>query len=224
MQPAQREQRLTASRGAVYAYLGEQWLLPPVRYDQPLATLVERWHAIGLGIDEARGQRMVRFLEDTDGVAEALEAEHQALLRVPAGRYLAPIQSVYETAAFEDGAWSFGRLRMKPWRDVTAAYARAGYSVSSQDQVEADHIGCMLQFMGALCRDESQAWADGTLERVRELRTAQAEFLERHLDGWLPKLRLRLDQSHELPYYPDVMGMLETYLKIEAKYLGRQGT
>lgn len=216
--------RLAAVRGDVYAYLGEQWLLAPVRDDQPLAALVERWHAVGLGIDEARGERMVRFLEDTEGVVEALEVEYQALLRVPAGRYLAPIQSVYEGAAFEDGAWSFGRLRAKPWREVTAAYAKAGYSVGSQDPFEADHIGCMLQFMAALCREESRAWADGTTERVSALRNTQGEFLERHLDGWLPKLRLRVEQAHELPYYSDVMGMLETYLKVEARHLARQGT
>ena len=208
----------------MYAYLGEQWLLPPIRDDQPLAQLVERWHAIGLGIDEARGERMVRFLEDTDGVAEALEAEHQALLRVPAGRYLAPIQSVYEEAAFQDGAWSFGRLRARPWKEVTAAYARAGYSVSGQDPLEADHLGCMLEFMAALCREESQAWADGTMERVRDVRTTQAAFLDRHLGGWLEKLRFRLDQARELPYYPDVMGMLETFLKVEVEHLTRQGT
>jgi len=222
--PALEPARLAAARGDVYAFLGEQWLLPPIRDDQPLEALAARWGAVGLGVDEARGERIVRFLEETDSVIEALEAEYQALLRVPTGRYLTPVQSVYEAAAFEDDSWTFGRLRTKPWTEVTAAYAHAGYAVSPGDQVEADHIGCMLEFMAALCREESQAWADGHPERVNELRTAQASFLDRHFDGWLSKLRLRLDQTHELPYYPDVMGMLETYVKVEAKHLPRHGT
>jgi TorA maturation chaperone TorD len=209
--------RLAHARAGVYGFLGSQWLAPPVSHDRSLEQLTERWRGLGV-VSEEHAQRLLDFLGSTDDVTEALESEYQALLKVPAGRYLAPIQSVYETAKYESGAWTFGRLRGSAWFQVTATYERAGYDPAQSD-VEADHIGCLLQFLGALCRAESGAWHLGEWERAAELRSSQRAFIETHLSSWLPALRRRLDQAKSLPYYPVVMEIVEAYLQVEAMHL-----
>ncbi len=71
-------------------------------------------------------------------------------------------------------------------RQVADTYSQAGLAVSKDAGENPDYIGVELDFMRALCEDESKEWAKDGGQAIERLRTERS-FLNNHLQKWVPK-------------------------------------
>lgn len=74
-----------------------------------------------------------------------------------------------------------------------------------------DHLSTELEFMSYLASLEAQAEEEGIETTPSQL--AQRDFLNRHLDIWLPLLHLRLTQYLESTIYHDLCLSLMDFIK-----------
>ncbi|NOZ01606.1 MAG: molecular chaperone TorD family protein [Deltaproteobacteria bacterium] len=213
---------LAGGRERLYRFLAGQFISPPVGPKIPPNDLVAAWRELAQPVDPKCVAEIVGHLE-TDGFDPvALGREFAELFQIPAGRYLAPIESVYRAARFDGDRWTFGRLRGAPWTRVTNTYSKAGFE-PAQDDVEADHIACELQFLAELCAREREAAAQGHMQLFGSLRANQKKFIDQHPLAWVHLLRHRIEQVTSSPYYLGLIHFVENMLAMESNYLSRNG-
>ena len=71
-------------------------------------------------------------------------------------------------------------------RQVADAYRKAGLTLSKDAAESPDYIGVELDFMRALCEDESKEWAKDDGLATERLRT-EISFLHDHIQKWIPQ-------------------------------------
>jgi DMSO reductase family type II enzyme chaperone len=119
---------------------------------------------------------------------DELEQEYIRLFEVGPGRPPCPL---YE--GFHRGG------RMKNLEELVRFYEHFGLRAETGDL--PDHLCAELEFMHYLAFKEAAAWHTGA--DSRPYRLAQRDFLRRHLNRWLPRVRLRLEQLEPPgPYLP----------------------
>ena len=123
--------------------------------------------------------------------------------RVPAH----PSESAYLTE---------GNLIMQqPRDDVLAIYRSMGVDKIGQFKEPEDHIALELQFMGYLCEMISAALRMGTLPNAKICLQAQMDFLNNHLDKWVPKLSADILKSAKREFYKAVARITEGYVEMD---------
>jgi len=64
-----------------------------------------------------------------------------------------------------------------------------------------DHICAELEFLHFLTFKEEEAQRGDKVEEHKGYLLAQKDFLERHVNQWIPEFSLKLQESASLPFY-----------------------
>ena len=206
---------LAQARADLYAFLAGNWLEDPVSLDQIRPDLLVRWLAVAETVDSVNGAVIIEFLATDDGsLVSSLGQEYQNLLRVPAGRYVVPIQSVYEGARKDGNSWAFGLKRGPARAAALKRYRTAGFQPLGG--MEPDHLGCQLAFLSTLCSLEGTS---DTQVLRQQYHRWQTEALSAFMQPWMDTLGAHVEFAARLPYYPAAFAVLRTFLAAEVDYL-----
>ncbi|MCD6173686.1 MAG: molecular chaperone TorD family protein [Sulfurimonas sp.] len=105
-----------------------------------------------------------------------------------------------------------------PVTDIYSAYDfMVDYEVART--VSSDHIGIELEFMHHLANAEFQALQKKDEKAVAELRTAQKEFLNKHLLQWAPMYLINMKYEARTPLYFDGADMALEFILSDNEYL-----
>lgn len=111
---------------------------------------------------------------------EDLQVEYSRLFVGPFHLPAPPYESVYRE---ESKGWLMGDSTIA----VLQKYTDAGISVSEDFKDLPDHIMVELEFMSYLCEKEYWCWLEKNRDGgVKHYLEKQGEFLERHLNTWVP--------------------------------------
>lgn len=212
-------EQLALDRAAVYQFVADQVVWAPDDQGRTAAQLALQWQAHLDIIDPAGVERVRAILLDPQLDWPALNAAFSSLLVVRWHGYLAPMESVYQTAALDDGRWHLGRMHGRPCMQVQAAYRAAGFELAPGTRVHADHLGCELEFLAFLCRGEAAAWARSDVDAVVDRVALQAEFFSAHPAAWLPKVQDRLRDLEPHPYFVQLFETIARFFEIERIHL-----
>ncbi|MEE9284720.1 MAG: molecular chaperone TorD family protein [Dehalococcoidia bacterium] len=80
-----------------------------------------------------------------------------------------------------------------------------------------DHLCAELEFMHYLAFKQAAALRAGTDSEPYKL--AQRDFLSRHLNRWLPRLRSRLEQLDPPPFYLSLARLAEETCRLDLQFL-----
>lgn len=143
---------------------------------------------------------------DTGNDDQALAVEYTRLFDVGSGG--API-SLY-------GGHHHGG-RTQAMEEVLRFYQHFGLSLNQQPNELPDHLVSELEFLHFLnfqqAKVEAQGGDSGAFQR------GQKDFLERQLGRWLPSLCQKLGEQRPLPYFSEVMRLLDLFIKHERQRL-----
>jgi DMSO reductase family type II enzyme chaperone len=145
---------------------------------------------------------------DTALTHEGLQQEYIRLFEVGPGRPPCPL---YEG--------SHRRGRMKNMEELVRFYEHFGLRHEGEDL--PDHLCAELEFVHYLAFKEAaalQAGADSLPYRL-----AQRDFLRRHLNRWLPRLRRRLEQLEPPILYLSLARLAEEVCSRDARSLELSG-
>lgn len=150
---------------------------------------------------EAAAARMRSRLAETPDEDELARAYARVFL-VGHGA-VAPYQSVFDSL---DG------LAMQAARDECLAfYAGFGLACDEGAAEPEDHVGVQLAFLAWLNRP-SDAFSRSDLLK------AQAEFIDRHLRGWVPRLAAAISETDPLGWYAELAGLLGEFLEADRRH------
>ena len=85
--------------------------------------------------------------------------------------------------------------------------------------VSSDHIGIELEFMHHLLEAELKALESGDTSSVKELQTAQKNFLNKHLLQWAPMYLINMKYEARTPLYYDAAEMALEFILSDNEYL-----
>ena len=85
--------------------------------------------------------------------------------------------------------------------------------------VSSDHIGIEFEFMHHLANAEMKALEEGDKNAVKELQTAQKNFLNTHLLNWAPMYLINMKYEARTPLYYDAAEMALEFLLSDNEYL-----
>lgn len=104
--------------------------------------------------------------------------------------------------------------------ELTAEHARLfaeeGGLLADELAGDPDRLVPQLAAMTVLVQREREAWADADVERAKQLRTAQREFLLAHPARFVPTLTALQADTTRLNFYRAFAGLLRSNLSIEA--------
>lgn len=143
---------------------------------------------------------------------------------MPAGSQASHLQQYY-ISTFEVGAGrpfcplyegSHRSGRMKIMEELVRFYEHFGLKIVAGDH--PDHLSAELEFMHYMTFKEAAAAAHN--DAVSDIRTAQRDFLERHLCRWVPRLRRRLAGASEQPgFYTSAFAIADEFCRLDLAWL-----
>ena len=122
----------------------------------------------------------------------------------------------YESAYVSGGSLNAGWLGAC----LAAEYGREGLAPSPASGEPPDHVATELEFMSFLCGAEAQARKQGDPGRARDAVERRQQFLEQHLDLWIPPFEQRLEASDSSGFYAGVVKALLAFIGHEMEVLG----
>lgn len=148
------------------------------------------------------------FTEDATQLLERYAEEFTGLFVAPG--CVSPFASVFET----------GCMFKEPTDLASAAYSAAGLEFKTRYSGEfPDHIGTMIGFYGILCEREAQALLAGDLQQAEDVKAQRDTFLLEQLAGWAPAWCRLAHRAANLPFYQQLLNMLEQLLWSELSQL-----
>ena len=96
-------------------------------------------------------------------------------------------------------------------------YEHFQVKLSDKEKDYPDHLVVELEFMAFLAKKEADAVKRGT--DPEPYRLAQADFLERHLAKWVPKLDEKVQKRIKQPFYRGASSFLREFLTNHLSYL-----
>jgi len=111
----------------------------------------------------------------------------------------------------------YGGVRMKTMEEAVRFYNHFGLSLSDEPRELPDHISTELEFLHYLAFREAEALQRG--EDPGPYRRAQRDFVERHPGSWVPKLRERVEAQSPMPFFRELIRLLERFLASERRRL-----
>jgi len=98
-------------------------------------------------------------------------------------------------------------------------YEHFQVKLSDKERDYPDHLVVELEFMAYLAKKEADAGKRGN--DPAPYRRAQVDFLERHLDKWVPKLDEKIQKRIKQPFYQGASSFLREFLSSHLSYLRR---
>lgn len=136
---------------------------------------------------------------------DALKDEYTALLIGPAKLVAPPWESVY----LNDGELLFQESTLA----VRQFYLEDGLLPMEYPHVADDHIALELDYVSKLA--ERLSLDKLNREEATALVDRQTRFLDEHLLLWVPKYAKRMSKSKRNMLYPQMVGLLESFLKVD---------
>ena len=101
-------------------------------------------------------------------------------------------------------------------------YEHFQVKLSDKERDYPDHLVVELEFMAYLAKKEADAGKRGN--DPAPYRRAQADFLGRHLDKWVPKLDEKIQKRMKQPFYQGASSFLREFLSNHLSYLRKNVT
>jgi len=98
-------------------------------------------------------------------------------------------------------------------------YEHFQVKLSDKERDYPDHLVVELEFVAYLAKKEADAGKRGN--DPAPYRRAQVDFLERHLDKWVPKLDEKIQKRIKQPFYQGASSFLREFLSSHLSYLRR---
>jgi len=107
---------------------------------------------------------------------------------------------------------------------VTDIYSAYDFMVDYEAArtVSSDHIGVELEFMHHLATAELIAFNDGNKEALKDLKTVEHEFLNKHLLRWAPMYLINMKYEARTPLYYDAAEMTLEFILSDNEYLTKE--
>jgi len=172
------------------------------------------------GILSELGVEMTRnFYERPEKeLLDDLAVEYARLFLGP-GRHISPHESVHHQR--DSGHW--GRL----WGTATveAKQIIESTSLTYTDEYKAlpDHIAVELEFMQKVTLREEQAWREADADSVASCRQIEKEFIEKHLNRWIPAFCEKVMMEAQLPFYRELAGLTKKFIVFETEEMNGNG-
>ena len=96
-------------------------------------------------------------------------------------------------------------------------YEHFQVKLSDKERDYPDHLVVELEFVAYLAKKEADAGKRGN--DPAPYRRAQVDFLERHLDKWVPKLDEKIQKSIKQSFYQGASSFLREFLSNHLSYL-----
>ena len=194
-----------AARSACYGWLAQAFAFPTPELTAAVASGRIREEldsaAADLPFPVAAGDEMAA---DPSATHEEMQEAYIRLFEVGPGHPPCPL---YEG--------SHRRGRPKIMEELVRFYEHFG--LRHQEGDLPDHVCAELEFMHYLAFKQAAARRAGT--DGEPYRLAQRDFLARHLNRWLPKLRARMEQLDPPPFYLSLARLAEEVCHRDFRFL-----
>jgi len=100
--------------------------------------------------------------------------------------------------------------------ELVRFYEYFGYELSEKFAWAPDHLSTELEFMHYLTYGEAVALSDG--KDPESFQLAQADFIERHLANWVPKLVHEVQEQNEESFFCRVVVTLNNFLAADYEW------
>lgn len=216
--------QVAAARSKVYAFLAGVYLHVPTK------ELLDGIRTSGV-LDSLR--KLVSTEDPADDfkqasalmkefVSEASRINEDQLLQnllIDRTRLLRGIGASYGPPPPYESVYLEGVLMGFSTKEVSDIYSKSGLAVSRTAGESADYIGVELDFLRALCEEESNKWA--MIDRQRAIETLRAErsFLKNHLVKWVPKFCDNSLTWSRSSLYKAVAHLTKGWINLEANHI-----
>ena len=165
------------------------------------------------------GSPLDEFFNQTKAdLLEAMAMEYARLFLGP-GKYISPHESVHHKRA--DGDW--GKLWGAATVEVKKFIEATGLTYADDFKGMPDHIAAELEFMQKLLQAEELAWEASDQKTARALQKIENQFLEEHLNQWVPVFCEKVFQTARLPFYRAVANLTQMFLNSEIEAMRNNG-
>lgn len=121
---------------------------------------------------------------------------------------------------FESVYTSEKRLTMQDARDeVLAIYRSVGLDKSATWKEGEDHIALELELMSLLAKRTADALRKGDEEEAAHLLTTQSNFLEDHLQAWVPLFTPEIRRFAKTNFYQGLSTLTDGFLEVDREFL-----
>ena len=206
------EELAAVARSSLYLRLATAFTFPTAELAESLAS--GRFgeglagEVAALPFDLPSSDEALAALTDPSLAREGLEEAYIRLFEVGPGRPPCPL---YE------GSHRGGRVKIM--EELVRFYEHFGLRPQPGDQ--PDHLCAQFEFMHYLAFKEVAALASGGPAGAYVL--AQRDFLSRRLCGWLPRLRVRLEELDAPAFYRALTGLAEAFCRGDVAWLRNRG-
>jgi DMSO reductase family type II enzyme chaperone len=200
----------TSARSQLYLLLSDSFQIPDNEfYTDVKSGQFRNWISDAmtqLPYELAAGEAVERLSADVD--FDTFNSEFMGLFEVGNPQPSCPLyESLY-----------VGAGQLNTFREMVSFYNFFDLSVSKARE-RPDHLRIQLEFMHFLTFKEIQR-AHGGRENGSYLK-ASRDFLDRHLNKWLPLLRQGVEEADGLEFYQGLTLLLEAFTREESKFLAQ---
>jgi putative dimethyl sulfoxide reductase chaperone len=106
--------------------------------------------------------------------------------------------------------------------DVRKLYNKYGFQAGDYNIEADDHIGLELDFifhLNRLCIESAESQAATALQEIRYLLKEQKQFIEDHLEKFVPMLAQMVEEHAETYFFRGMAALLQHYLTIDSTVL-----
>lgn len=114
----------------------------------------------------------------------------------------------------------YGTGTLETVEEAVRFYNFFGLSLSAERTEDPDHLTTELEFLHFLAYQEAQLVEAG--EDAVGLQRAQRDFIVRHPGAWVPAMRKQLLARQPMRFFPELVRLLESFLKAEELRLTHQ--
>lgn len=114
-----------------------------------------------------------------------------------------------------------GRIMGEWTQKVLERYQQAGIGMDMADELP-DYIGIELKFMARLCYEESIRWNENNLSEARGFLEMERDFLEGHIQAWVPAFISHASEDASTGFYRAVLGITQAFLKLDKMHINYQ--
>lgn len=207
--------KLCAQRAATYGLLAR---LYRVEVDQPL---IDELHgtrfpaSTGSALANEGYRDIATYLSNADerSVTELAVDYTRTFIGYGVDSYAAafPFESVYTSEK---------RLKMQDARDeVLAIYHAYGLEKVEEFNESEDHLAIELEFMKVMCDRTVAALAEGDEDRAASLLTVQRNFLDDHVNAWVPMLVKDVERLSETRFYRGLGKLTQGFVEEDGAFL-----
>lgn len=226
---SQQLSEITRGRSRVYMVLAEVLnQMPSVELLRMLRGAEPLWSAIQSddGADAAVLRDVLSQVpSDGGGVVSAL-SDLVTGLAVERTRFLRGVKPGYGLppaceSVYRRGGQTAGSGPQDPgpgWVETLAEYRRNGFSTPKG--LQPDYIGVEVSFLASLSHLEAAAWARDDSSAALAAAAREAAFLDEHPLSWVSGLVSRVAAEAYSPFWPALLALLESHLRVDRDYLG----